>query len=199
MATPIRQVRLVLWGIVALIAVAATGLFLVYGQRGTAIATGIGNGDYQLASADGAPFTRNSLVGHPSAVFFGFTHCPEVCPTTLAEMTSWFEELGDEARELKAYFVSVDPERDTPEVIGAYVAWTGNVTGVSGSRAETDRALKSWSVYAKKIPGDGEDYNMDHTASVFLMDRDGNFEGTISYREDRRAALAKLRRLLKST
>ena len=82
-----------------------------------------------MVTAQGESFTKNSLKGHPSAVFFGFTHCPEVCPTTLAEISHWFEQLGDDAKDLKAYFVSVNPERDTPAVIGDYVAWTEHVTG----------------------------------------------------------------------
>ena len=82
-----------------------------------------------MVTAQGESFTKNSLKGHPSAVFFGFTHCQEVCPTTLAEIAHWFEQLGDDGKDLKAYFVSVDPERDTPEVIGDYVAWTEHVTG----------------------------------------------------------------------
>ena len=197
MSASLNTLRIVLWTLVAVAALGATSLFVFNGMRGgNPAASGIGNGDYQLAAADGTPFNRQALNGHPSAVFFGFTHCPEVCPTTLAEMTYWFQQLGDEAKDLKAYFVSVDPERDRPEVIGAYVAWTGHVTGVTGSREETDKAISSWAIYAKKIPMDGGEYNMDHTASVFLMNRDGEFEGTIAYRENSKTAIEKLRRLV---
>ncbi len=144
------------------------------------------------------PFTRESFEGHPTALFFGFTHCPEVCPTTLAEMTSWYETLGADAKDLQAVFISVDPERDTPAVIGDYVAWTGHVTGVTGSRSEIDKAIAAWGVVAEKVPVGDDDYTINHTASVFLLNRKGEFEGTIAYREDSKTAVDKLRRLIGS-
>ncbi len=194
MATSIRRFRIFLWALVVVAALGATGMYFFAGVK-PGLAS-LGSGEYQLATAQGEPFTKDTLKGHPSMVFFGFTHCPEVCPTTMAEMAQWFEELGDEAGDLRAYFVSVDPERDTPAVIGDYVAWTGHVTGVTGSRSETDKAIKNWGVVAQKVMLENGDYNMDHTASVFLMNRQGEFEGTIAYREDSAAALAKLRRLV---
>ncbi len=129
-------------------------------------------------------------------MFFGFTHCPEVCPTSLAEMTVWYEALGEQADDLNAWFVTVDPERDTAAVIGDYVSWTGRVTGVTGTAEEVTKAAQSWGVYYEKVPLEGGDYTMDHTASVFLVNAEGEFEGTIAYREDSDTALAKLRRLL---
>lgn len=194
MAAHLRTARIVLWVAVVVVAAVATGLYAL-GTRSPALAS-LGDGDYQLQTAAGEAFNRDSFNGHPSALFFGFTHCPDVCPTTLAEMTVWFETLGEEARDLKAYFVSVDPERDTPEVVGAYVAWTGHVTAVTGSRSEIDKAIKAWGVFAKRIATEDGSYTMDHTASVFLLDRQGNFTGTIAYREDGATAVAKLRKLI---
>ena len=193
MVSGFTRLRAILWVVVAAVALSATGLYLFTTNRQTA---GFGVGDYALVTADGNAFSRASFNGHPSALFFGFTHCPEVCPTTLAEMTTWFEQLGEEAGALEAYFVTVDPERDTAAVIGDYVAWTGAVTGVTGPREEIDKAIKAWAIYAKKIPLENGDYTMDHTASVFLLDRDGNFQGTIAYREDSKTAVEKLRRLI---
>ena len=190
----INSLRAVLWVVVAAVALGATGLYVFTTNRTTAGT--LGAGDYALVQADGAPFTRASFEGHPSALFFGFTHCPEVCPTTLAEMTTWFDTLGEEAKDLKAYFVTVDPERDTAAVIGDYVAWTGHFTGVTGPREEIDKAIKAWAIYAEKIPLENGDYTMDHTASVFLLDENGNFQGTIAYREDNKTAVEKLRRLI---
>jgi protein SCO1/2 len=196
MAINIKALRWALWGLVGAAALGATGLYVYTNTAAVAQAQGIGAGDYQLVTANGEPFNRETLRGHPTALFFGFTHCPEVCPTTLAEMTTWFEQLGNDAKDLKAYFVTVDPERDTAKVIADYVAWTGHVEGVTGTPEEIAKATKAWAVFAQKVPLEGGDYTMDHTASVFLLDRDGNFTGTIAYREDSKTALEKLRLLV---
>ncbi|AVF03346.1 MAG: SCO family protein [Devosia indica] len=192
----LSHIRTVLWTLVAVAALGATGLYVYTTMTRPAQAVALGQGDYELVTATGAAFNRDSLKGSPSMLFFGFTHCPEVCPTSLAEMASWYEALGDEADDLNAFFVTVDPERDTAEVIGDYVSWTGRVTGVTGSPDEIAKAAQSWAVYAEKVPLEGGDYTMDHTASVFLVNAEGEFEGTIAYREDSDTALAKLRRLL---
>ncbi|KKB08000.1 SCO family protein [Devosia chinhatensis] len=192
------HLRTALWSLVAVAALSATGLYAYTTMvRPTSVA-GLGQGDYRLQTADGETFTRDSLTGSPSMLFFGFTHCPEVCPTSLAEMTSWYDRLGAEARDLKAYFVTVDPERDTAEIIGDYVSWTSHVTGLTGSPEEVEKAAKAWAVYYEKVPLEGGDYTMDHTASVFLLDRNGDFQGTIAYRESSDTAIAKLRRLIGS-
>jgi protein SCO1/2 len=152
---------------------------------------------FALVDQNGAPITEAAFRGHPSAVFFGFTHCPEVCPTTMAEMAAWFEALGDEGQDLHAYFVSVDPERDTPDVLGDYVSWVSDrITGITGDAKQVDALAKAWGVFYEKVPLEGGDYTMDHTASVFLLDRNGEFQGTIAYREDQATALGKLRNLL---
>jgi protein SCO1/2 len=192
----LSHIRTVLWTLVAVAALGATGLYVYTTMTRPAQAVALGQGDYDLVTATGAAFNRDSLKGSPSMLFFGFTHCPEVCPTSLAEMASWYEALGDEADDLNAFFITVDPERDTAEVIGDYVSWTGRVTGVTGSPEEIAKAAQSWAVYAEKVPLEGGDYTMDHTASVFLVNAEGEFEGTIAYREDSDTALAKLRRLL---
>lgn len=192
----LSHLRTILWTLVAVAALGATGLYVYTTMARPTQVVGLGQGDYQLATAAGAPFSRETLVGKPSMVFFGFTHCPEVCPTSLAEMAAWYEALGEEARDLDAYFITVDPERDTAAVVGDYVSWTGRVTGVTGTPEEVEKATKSWAVYAEKVPLEGGDYTMDHTASVFLVNAEGQFEGTIAYRESTDTALAKLRRLI---
>lgn len=191
------RLRVLLWVLVAAVAVTATGLY-VFGSTRPSAAAGLGHGDYVLTTATGETFTRESFNGAPSALFFGFTHCPEVCPTSLAEITAWYQALGPEAKDLKAYFVTVDPERDTAAVLADYVGWTEVVTGVTGTPAEIDKAVKAWAAYAAKVPLEDGDYTMDHTASVFLLNREGEFEGTIAYREDTGTALAKLRKLIGS-
>jgi protein SCO1/2 len=130
-------------------------------------------------------------------LFFGFTHCPEVCPTTMAEMSTWFEQLGEEGSDLRGYFVSVDPERDTPAILGEYVSWVSDrITGITGTPEEIAKIAKAWGVYYEKVPLEGDDYTMDHTASVFLLDTKGEFQGTIAYGEDSTVAVQKLRNLL---
>ncbi|WP_375598679.1 SCO family protein [Devosia sp. Naph2] len=192
----LSHIRTVLWTLVAVAALGATGLYVYTTMTRPAQAVALGQGDYELVTATGEAFNRDSLKGSPSMLFFGFTHCPDVCPTSLAEMAVWYEALGDEADGLNAFFVSVDPERDTAEIIGDYVSWTGRVIGVTGSPDEVAKAAKSWGVYYAKVPLEGGDYTMDHTASVFLVNANGEFEGTIAYRENSDTALAKLRRLL---
>ncbi len=189
------RLRLALWALVALAAVAATLLFFV--TRPGSESGGIGGGSYALVDQRGQPVDQSMLVGQPSLLFFGYTHCPDVCPTTMAEMAGWFSELGDEAKPLKAFFVTVDPERDTPEILDGYVSWVSDrVTGVTGKPEEVAKMVKAWKVLAEKVPGQGSDYTMNHTASVFLVNAQGGFEGTIAYQEATSTAVAKIRKLL---
>ncbi len=164
-------------------------------QEASSTAYGV---NFSLISDDGQPITDAALRGHPSLVFFGFTHCPEICPTTLFEMSGWFKTLGSEAKDLHAYFFSVDPERDTPETMRTYVSsFSDKVTGVTGSPAEVQKVIKGYRIYAKKVPTTDGDYTMDHTASVLLIDADGDLKGTIAYQEPAEAAVAKIRAFLK--
>jgi len=152
--------------------------------------------DFTLVDHNGNTITQAAFAGRPTLVFFGFTRCPEVCPTTLYEMAGWFEALGEQGRDLQAFFISVDPERDTPEIMKSYAeALTDRVTGITGDPDEIAKVIAAWHVYAAKIPTDDGDYTMDHTASVFLMDKNGEFKGTIAYGESPETAIAKLKRL----
>lgn len=193
----LRRFRLILWVLVAVAAIGATILFVTVPPKGT---SGIGQGSYSLVDQNGTTVTEAVFKGHPSLLFFGYTHCPDVCPTTLADMANWFQQLGPDARNLKAYFVTVDPERDTPQVLKAYTEWVGDrLSALGGDRAEVDKAIKAWGVVAEKVPGSApDDYTMNHTASVFLLDADGRFQSTIAYQEDSKTALAKIRRLVGS-
>lgn len=152
---------------------------------------------FRLTDDRGQPITEAALKGQPTLLFFGFTHCPEVCPTTLYEMAGWFKSLGSEADGLKAFFFSVDPERDTPELMHNYTsAFTDRITGVTGDPSEMQDVIKSWNIYAKKVPTDDGDYTMDHTASVLLLTEKGDLKGTISYGSTQETAVAKIRDLL---
>lgn len=151
---------------------------------------------FELIDQNGAPITEKAMAGKPAMVFFGFTHCPDVCPTTLLETATWLAELGEEGETIQPFFITVDPERDTPEIMKAYVEnFSDRVTGITGDPDKVAKLAEAWHVYNKKVPLDGGDYTMDHTASVFLVDSEGNFRGTIAFGENSDAALAKLKRL----
>jgi len=155
----------------------------------------------QLTDQDGEPITEQALRGQPTALFFGFTHCPEVCPTTLYELDGWLKQVDPEGDRINAYFITVDPERDTPQMMKDYVsAVSDRITGISGSPDEIAEVIKGFHIYAKKVPlesGDPDDYTMDHTASVFLLDENGRFRSTISWGENPDIAVKKLENLLK--
>lgn len=192
----LHTLRIGLWLAVGVLLLAlGAGALLLRPQSPTAGSFGLAA--FDLVDHRGNPVDETIFAGHPSALFFGFTHCPEVCPTTMAEMAAWFEALGEEGEDLRAYFVSVDPERDTPALLGDYVSWVSDrITGITGDPAQIDSLARAWGVFYQKVPLEGDEYTMDHTASVFLLDRDGHFQGTIAYREDMATALGKLRNLL---
>src|SRR5690606_31867761 len=151
---------------------------------------------FELVDHHGDPITEAAFRGHPTALFFGFTHCPEVCPTTLFELDGWLKTLGDEGKDIKAYFVTVDPERDTPEVMNRYVSNVSDrITGITGDPEKVAAMAKAFGIYFRKVERENGDYTMDHTASVLLLDRNGAFAGTIAYGENPDHALAKLKRL----
>ncbi|PVB62987.1 SCO family protein [Labrenzia sp. 011] len=198
----LKLFRYVAWAAVAALAV-VSGV-LVYQQTAGNQNSGalieplsaIG-GPFELINGDGETVTDQTFAGKPSLFFFGFTYCPDVCPTTLAELQGWMEALGEDAAKLNYAFVTVDPERDTPEVMRDYVwAFDKRITPLTGSREQIDAIIKAYRVYAKKVPLDDGDYTMDHSAAVYLMDADNRFVGTIAYGEDEENALKKLRRLI---
>ena len=153
---------------------------------------------FELTDQNGQTITEKALQGHPTAMFFGFTHCPEICPTTLFELDGWLKKLGPEGENIKAYFVTVDPERDSAIVLKTYVSnVSSRIVGVTGSPDKVAAMVKSFGVYARKVPTDDGSYTMDHTASVFLLNSAGDFHGTIAWGENPDNALEKLRRLAK--
>ena len=151
---------------------------------------------FELVDQSGEPITEAAFRGHPSAIFFGFTHCPEVCPTTLFELDGWLKKLGDEGKDVRAYFVTVDPERDTAEIMKTYVGNVSDrITGITGEPDKVHAMAKAYGIYWRKVDLEGGDYTMDHTASVILLDGNGAFAGTIAYGENPDTAVAKLKRL----
>lgn len=197
-----KTVRVVLWAAVVVMAGVLGWLTYQVTQSKEQIAEAPFGVPFQLVDQNGQPITEQALRGKPTALFFGFTHCPEVCPTTLFELDGWMKTVDPDAKGLQAYFVTVDPERDTPELLGQYISnVTDRVTGIAGDPAKIAEVVKGFRVYAKKIPLDEAqpdgDYTMDHTASVFLLDADGRFKGTIAYGENPDTAIKKLENLMK--
>lgn len=154
-------------------------------------------GPFTLVDHNGRTVTDRDFSGRPTLVFFGFTSCPDVCPTALWNVTELLREVGDSAKDLRVLFISVDPERDTPGKMKDYVSnFDARVIGLTGTADQVGAAAKAYRAYFKKVPRDGGDYTMDHTATVYMMDRAGKFRGTIDVHQAKEASLAKLRRLV---
>jgi protein SCO1/2 len=155
------------------------------------------NTTFSLVDDKGSPVDQSLFKGSPSLVYFGYTHCPEVCPTTLFEVADYLKTLGPEGRSLKTFFFSVDPERDTPEIMHGYVnAFTDRITGITGAPEEMRKVIDGWKVFAAKIPSEGGDYHMSHTMSLLLIGADGRLKGLLPYGGDKEQALETIRRTL---
>jgi protein SCO1/2 len=154
-------------------------------------------GPFKLVDQNGQIVTDQDLKGRPFLVFFGFTHCPDVCPTTLFEVSEILRALGPDADRTRALFITVDPERDTPAVMRDYLSsFDPHLSGLTGNAAEIAAVAKVYRVYFKKVPLDQGGYTMDHTAIVYLMDRDGRFVSPFNLKRPIDAAAADLRRYL---
>jgi len=154
-------------------------------------------GPFHLVDENGKPFSDQDMKGKPYLVFFGYTHCPDTCPTTLSDMSQLFRKLGPDASRAGALFITVDPERDTTAVLKDYMAsFDPHLRGLTGDRKAIDQAIKDYRVYAKKVPLEGGDYAMDHTAIVYLMDKDGHFVAPFNMQRTADAEAAELRRYL---
>ncbi len=198
--TVIRTIRYLAWAAIAVLGLAAglsaLGLRWGDGVPGTLpLAQTIG-GPFELTAHDGRRFSSKSLAGQPYAVFFGFTNCPDVCPTTLLELSNAMVELGPAAETFKVIYITVDPERDTAEFLKQYMAsFDKRIIALTGTAEEIAAVAKAFRAIYKRVPTkDG--YTMDHTATVYLMDGKGGLAGTISYQEEPKIQLGKLRNLL---
>jgi protein SCO1/2 len=151
-------------------------LFTMHYQGVGGSASAIG-GPFRLTDQNGKTITEQDFQGRPFLVFFGYTHCPDVCPTTLYEMSEVLHALGKDAGRINALFITVDPDRDTPAVMKDYLSsFDPHLRGATGDQKDIDAVEKAYRVYAKKVPtGKGNDYSMDHTALVYLMDKQGRF------------------------
>ncbi|HTN59945.1 MAG TPA: SCO family protein [Devosia sp.] len=194
-AKSLRNFRIVLWSLVVLVAIGATGLYLFKPPTRPLAVTGQ---SFALASTQGGEFTQNSLKGTPSLVFFGYTFCPDVCPTTLAQTTAWRAQLGLTAKDLRIIFVTVDPQRDTLDTVKGYVeGFDPSIIGLVGDPAQTDAVKRAFGVFSEAKGEAGDPYYLvDHTASVFLIDARGVFQGIIGYDEGGDVPLGKIKKLV---
>ncbi|MCV3764584.1 SCO family protein [Rhizobium sp. TRM95796] len=196
-----KTVRIVLFVLAAVMAGLFVWLWQTAKQQETALSDEPFGAPFALTRQDGQPITEQAFRGKPTALFFGFTHCPEICPTTVYELTGWLTSVDPDKSKMQAYFVSIDPARDTPQTLGTYLSnVTDRITGISGEPSKVEAMARSFKVFFKKVPTDpakpDEDYTMDHTASVFLLDRQGRFAGTIAYGENPDVAVQKLKNLI---
>tara|TARA_R100000365_G_C2729986_1_gene60427 strand:- start:70 stop:690 length:621 start_codon:yes stop_codon:yes gene_type:complete len=199
----VKLFRLVAWVAVA----AVGGLFIglsvskPWQQQNAAVASSTGiaaiGGPFQLTSHQGGTIDNAALAGKPYLAFFGFTHCPDVCPTTLYELSDLMNELGPVADQFNVLFFTVDPERDSQELLAQYMtAFDDRILALRGNRQETDAVVKAFAANARKVPLEGGEYTMDHTAGVYMMDAESQFVGTLDMHEPREIRLQKLRRLV---
>ena len=154
-------------------------------------------GPFQLIDQNGKTVTDADFRGRPFLVFFGFTHCPDICPTTLFEVSEVFNRLGPDAEKVTALFVTVDPERDTPEKLKLYLSsFHPRISALGGTNEQVEAIKKAYFVFAKKVPLEGGGYTMDHTSIVYLMDKQGKFIAPFNLKRDADAAAADLKRRL---
>ena len=193
----LRQVRILLWLLVAL-AIIGTAGFLLWPQRTVSVqSTGTATlgGPFSLTGGDGKPFSSATLAGKPYAIYFGYTRCGDVCPITLARLTRLRAQAGGNDA-FAILFVTIDPANDGPKEVGQYAELFGSpIIGLTGSQAQIDRVKKQYGIFAAPEPMQGGGMKMDHTATVLLFDRDGKLAGTIATDDTDQAALAKLKHL----
>src|SRR6516164_2334582 len=171
-------------------------LWAMGGVRGVPAPAGIG-GPFQLTDQSGATVTEKALQGRPTLIFFGFTHCPDVCPTSLFEISEVLRAMGADADKVNAYFVSVDPERDNITAMKDYLSsFDQHLKGLTGDPEAVAKMLSAYRVYAKKVPLKDGDYTMDHTALTYLMDRDGRFIAPFNLNRKPEEAAADLKKYL---
>jgi protein SCO1 len=166
-----------LFGLVALGAAAV--LTLTPAPRSTGAAS-VG-GPFTLIDQDGRTVTDRAFLGKPHLVFFGFTHCPDICPTKLFEISEALRATGEKGRNLRALFITVDPERDRPDVLKGYLAsFDERIVGLTGAPAAIEDTVRAYRGFARKVPTKDGDYTMEHTALVYLMDKNGRFVGSFN-------------------
>lgn len=192
----LKLIRLVVWASIAVLT-AALGFLLLAPPKDTGTGVAAVGGPFRLAAADGSVVDSGMLRGKPFALFFGFTHCPDVCPTSMLEITNDLTALGDKARDFRVYFVTVDPARDDAKLLKDYTgSFDPRIIGlIPKDEAELATIAKSYRAIYRKVETPSG-YTMDHTASIYLMDAKGAFFGTLDSKETPAIRQSKLKRLI---
>ncbi|HWJ37923.1 MAG TPA: SCO family protein [Sphingomicrobium sp.] len=198
----LKRVRIMLWGLVALALVAAGVLFVLQSEQSAPpqaasgpVKTSFG-GPFTLIGANGKPFSSQALEGKPYAIYFGFTRCGDVCPTTLSRLVKLRREAAND-QAMQIVFVTIDPANDGPKQVGQYAGlFNAPIVGLTGSQAQIDAVKKQYGIYAQPVPDAPMGKQMEHSATVLLFDRTGNFAGAITPDDGDDDALAKLRKLV---
>src|ERR1700687_2660385 len=171
-------------------------LWALGGLRNVAAPAAIG-GPFQLTDQAGRAVTERNMQGRPTLIFFGFTHCPDICPTSLFEISEVLHAMGKDADRVNAYFISVDPERDTTAAMKDYLSsFDPHLKGLTGSPDQVAKVTSTYRVDARKVPLKDGDYTMAHAALIYLMDRDGKFVAPFNLKRTPEEAAADLKRYL---
>ena len=166
------------------------------GAAGTVLGSAIG-GSFTLIDQNGKTVTNTALEGKWLLVYFGYTHCPDACPTTLNNIALALRDLGKKSDEVRPVFITIDPERDTPQVMKDYVtAFDAPILALTGTAAEIAQAAKNYRVYYAKHPEAGGDYSMDHTSVVYVMDPKGRFTASFTGEDPPAQIAERLKKLL---
>ncbi len=190
-------------GLLAAFIILGAGAFLALelhdnakGAAGTILGSAIG-GPFSLVDQDGKTVTNTALEGKWLLVYFGYTHCPDACPTTLNNISLALRDLGKKSTEVRPVFITIDPDRDTPQVMKDYVAaFDAPILALSGTAADVAKAAKNYRVYYAKHPEAGGDYSMDHTSIIYVMDPKGRFTASFSGEDPPDQIAERLKKLL---
>ena len=178
-------------------ALAAIAVVLLPRGGEVAVSPSAVGGPFTLTDQDGRTVTEADFKGKPFLVFFGFTHCPDICPAALFDMSETFRRLGPDAEKVSALFISVDPERDTPEKLKDYLqSFHPRISALTGTPEQIEAVTKAYKAYAKKVPLDGGEYTVDHSAIVYFMDREGRFVAPFNLKRPADESAKDLRRYL---
>lgn len=198
-----KTFRIVIAALALVMAALFGWLWFAVGDQNKLVAEKPWGVPFSLVAQGGQPITEKAFQsGKPTALFFGFTHCPEICPTTVYELTGWMKTVDPDKSKLQAYFVTIDPRRDTPALLNTYLSNASDrITGITGDPDKVETMARGFKIFFEKVPSDaknpdGPDYTMNHSASVFLLDGQGRFVGTIDYGENPDVAVQKLKNLI---
>jgi protein SCO1/2 len=198
----LKQLRLIAWGLVLLAAIGIAALWVVTVRSAPAPQAAAGpvkarfGGPFELTGGDGKPFSSRALAGKPYAIYFGFTRCGDVCPTTLSRLVKFRREAAND-QAMQIVFVTIDPAHDGPKEVGQYAGlFNAPIIGVTGSQPQIDQVKKQYGIFAEPAAHPMAGKEMEHTATVLLFDRSGAFAGTIAPGDPDADALAKLKKLV---